>query len=280
MQHQRYVRFLALAGVLLIVAAACGGSDASNAAPARQIDLAPSKAANPQLADAPLPSAAPAKAPVKKPQVKPVPPPYVEVPGPRPVAQVPAPASTPRISAPATGTIATGSTLTLNPSSRICTNTHKAGDRFTATLASAVYGTNGLVVPSGAAAALRVIESTKKAGGKDSLLISYDVVSVKVGDDTYEVVSHVTQSTPLEGVSSQSTTDKATKIGGGAAVGAIIGQIIGKNTKGTVIGGVVGAATGAVVANNTKDWNGCLTEASVITISLDRPLTIRLAPKP
>ena len=45
--------------------------------------------------------------------------------------------------------------VTLKPAARICTNTHRPGDRFTATLASAVQGSNGVEIPAGAVAVLR-----------------------------------------------------------------------------------------------------------------------------
>ena len=284
----RFHRYTALKSALMLLAAACGGTDAaSNAASntaARQIELAPTKQAPPELNDAPLPAAAPATRPVKKaaraPEPVPIPAPRVQPPQSQPV--VPAPASAPAPAAtlaPTAGTVATGTPLTLTPSSRICTNTHHEGDRFTATLASAVQGTNGIVIPAGSGAVFRILESTRKAGGKDSLNIAYDIVSIKVGDETYEVVAHMTESTPLQYVNIQSTTDKATKIGAGAVIGAIAGRILGGNAKGTVIGGVVGGVAGAAVANNTRDYIGCISESSSIALALDRPLTVRLAAK-
>lgn len=273
-------RLASLTLALTFVGAACGGKD-EPPPPARQIDLAPAPTTPPKLADAPLPSAAPAKAPTKKAPAKQEPVPVAVTPTPAPVAPAPAPA--PFVApapVPTTGAIANGSSLTLRPSARVCTNTHKAGDLFIASLANGLNGTNGAQIPAGSTAQFRIIESTKKVGTKDSLLITYELVSVKSGDETYEVTSHVAQSTPLVGVATQSTTDKATKIGAGAAIGAIAGRILGGGNKGTVLGGVAGAAAGAAVANNTKNWNGCLTETSEIVVMLDRPLTVRLAAKP
>jgi len=277
------IRNVALASALMLFAAACAGKDdASNAAPARQLDLAPTKQAQPEFKDAPLPSAAPAKEPIKAPARKATPAAEQSAPAPRPamppLLPTPAAATEPAATAaPTSGSIATGTPFSARPASRICTNTHHEGDRFTATLTNSVQGTNGVVIPAGAAAIFRITESTKKAGGRDSLNIAYEIVSVRVGDETYEVLAHMTQSTPLQYVNIQSTTDKATKIGAGAVIGAIAGRIIGGGTKGTVIGGVVGGAAGAAVANNTRDYIGCISETSSIALALDRPLTIRLA---
>ena len=171
--------------------------------------------------------------------------------------------------------------VTLKPAARICTNTHRPGDRFTATLASAVQGSNGVEIPAGAVAVLRVVESSKATGAANEPKLAYDVISVRIGDETYEVAGHVTETPALQRVGTQSTGDKAKKIGAGAAIGAIAGQILGRNTKSTVIGGAVGAAAGAVAAASSETYEGCITENGTIAFTLDTPLTIRLAsPRP
>ena len=275
-------RFL-LAVAALAVATACGSDGSSQ--PPRQIDLAPTKTADPQLADAPLPEPEPerAKAPTTRaPETnRPTPQPPVveqhpvETPAPAPAAAVPAP--TPTLSlAPATGSIASGTSFSVKPATKICTNTHKVGDRFTATIGSAVQGTNGVEIPAGSVAILRILEST--AAQKDSSHITFDILSVRVGDQTYEVVAHVTESAPLTRVSAQSTGDKVKKVGAGAAIGAIAGRVLGGNSKSTVLGGAIGAAAGAAVAASDKRVEGCLSDDGVITLALDRPLVLRVAP--
>lgn len=270
-----------------IALAACGGASDTKA-PDRQIELAPTKVAEPQLKDQPVAKAeAPKPAPAKKEPPRPVVAPKqapptpvpepVQAPAPKaaPVEAVPAPTKPP---VPATGTVATGTSLTFKPASRVCTNTHHAGDRFTATLANAVPTTNGGEIPAGATAVLRLIEGS---GSKDSATtLAYDVVSVRVGDQTYELAGHVTQTTGMEKVNTQSTTDKATKVGAGAVIGAIAGRILGGNTRSTVIGGAVGAAAGAAVAAKSNQLAGCIGENGAITVVLDKPLTIQLASKP
>ncbi|MDA1081510.1 MAG: hypothetical protein O2973_07505 [Gemmatimonadetes bacterium] len=277
------------AAIALSVAAACGGNDASSE-PVRQIELAPSATADPQLADAPLPEAAPPKAPVRAAETKrPAPPPAlpalpalpveqrpVETPAPVPMAAVPVPepALPP---APTTGSIALGTTFTVKPAMKICTNTHKVGDRFTATLASEVVGTNGAVIPAGVNAILRIVESSSKAP-KDSALLTFDILSVRVDDQTYEVIAHVTESAPLVRTGAQSTGDKVKKVGAGAAIGAIAGRVLGGNTKSTVLGGAIGAAAGAAVAAGDTRYEGCTGDDATITLALDRPLVLRLKP--
>jgi uncharacterized membrane protein len=101
---------------------------------------------------------------------------------------------------------------------------------------------------------------------------------VRVGDDAYQLDGRVTQTSPLEKVRVQSTTDQAKKVGVGAVIGAIAGQLLGKNTKSTVIGGAVGAAAGAAVAAGTADYDGCVPTTAALVVNLDAPLRIRLLP--
>ena len=138
-------------------------------------------------------------------------------------------------------------------------------------------GTNGLQVPAGAVAVFRVTDFVARG---DTTSISYEIMNVRVGDDTYEVAGHVAQRPPLERVNTQSTTDKATKVGAGAVIGAIAGRVLGGNARSTVLGTAVGAAAGAAVAAGTGTYVGCISENATIGVVLDKPLVVRLAAKP
>jgi hypothetical protein len=260
----------------LAVLAACGGDSANNEPP-RPIELAPAKQEPPPLADAPATKAEPAKAPAAKRELPPpvekqaAAPAITPVPTPTRVAAAPAPAM------PTTGTIAAGSAFALKPATKICTNTHKTGDQFTATLAAPLKGSNGVELPEGSVATLRIVEGSRETR-TDSAHLTYDLVSIRSGDQTYEVSAHVTQSAPIERVNSQSKTDAAKKVGAGAVIGAIAGRVIGGNTKGAVIGGAVGAAAGAAVAVKDNKVEGCLAGDGTIALALDKPLVVRLIP--
>src|SRR5215208_5502485 len=56
------------------------------------------------------------------------------------------------------GTIPAGATLSLASRSKVCTNTNNVGDRFNATVTSAVTGSNGAVIPAGATATIEVTQ--------------------------------------------------------------------------------------------------------------------------
>jgi hypothetical protein len=308
MRSQYTARFTTLLTSLCLAAvAACGdkGSQQANGAPAREIQLAPSAPAQPQLNDAPAPAAADAPANAKRPAPKPAPaakpePPKPSEPAqpqvvvrsltvqdnPSAVANAPSPAAASGAgatapnapAAPAMGTVSAGTSFDVRPVARVCTNTFKPGDRFTAVLNESVAGSDGAVIPAGSSVVLKVDESTRSENSKDSLRLTFSAVSLRIGQRSYEVTGHVSQTTPLEKVRVQSTTDQAKKVGAGALIGALAGQLLGKNTRSTVLGGAVGAAAGAAVAAGTADYDGCVPTTSTLVVSLDAPLRVRLLP--
>jgi len=289
-----------LAIVSLAAVTACGdkGSQQTSGTPAREIQLAPSAPAQPQLNDTPAPASAAAPAVTKKPAPKPER--VAKAPQPSepeqpnvvvrplnaqdnataatsaaPGGMAPAPSAPPY---PAMGTLNAGISFAVRPLARVCTNTFKPGDRFTATLSESVAGSDGAVIPAGSSVVLKVDESTRSENSKDSLKLTFSAVSLRIGQQSYDVTGHVSQTTPLEKVRVQSTTDQAKKVGVGAVIGAIAGQLLGKNTKSTVIGGAVGAAAGAAVAAGTADYDGCVPTTANLVVNLDAPLRIRLLP--
>lgn len=296
----RSATFLAILAVAAVTACADKGAQQPGGAPAREIQLAPSAPAEPQLNDAPV-AAAPAPEPVKK---KPAPRPAAvanapaeraqeqvvvrplnaqdnpaaasaPVSMPAPAAAAPAPAAPP---APAMGTVSAGTAFAVHPIARVCTNTFKPGDRFTTTLTESVAGSDGAIIPAGSSVVLRVDQATRSDNGNDSLRLTFGVVSLRVGMQSYDVSGHVTQTAPLEKVRVQTTGDQAKKVGAGALIGALAGQLLGKNTRSTVMGGAVGAAAGAAVAAGTADYDGCVPANATLTVNLDAPLRIKLLP--
>lgn len=245
--------------MIVSLAVACGGKEATDEA-ARDIQLAPQDSSAP-MNDAPAAVAEPAPAPAPAP-------PVTKAPAPRPAA------ATPTKVAPRTGMIAAGTSFAVTTGTRMCTNTHKVGDTFTATIGADVMGTNGAMIPAGSVATLTVTESAISKNSKDQWKFAFDVVSVAVGSQTYAVEGDVTNVATIEAVRSQSTGQQVGKVATGAAVGAIAGQLLGKNTKSTVIGAAVGAAAGGAVAAGTSDYEGCLPANGTITIAITKALSV------
>lgn len=259
----KFIRITVAPLALIALIAACSKSDEA-AADSRQVELAPAAAGQPQLGDtSQTPAAKVATAP------KPVPAKVTPAPA-KSVAPAP-------VKEPTTGTIAAGTLMNASSATRVCTNIAKVGERVTATLADAVSGTNGVVVPAGATVTLRVSEAQRGENGKEGIRLAFEPVAVSYDGTDYDISG--TAAVPnIDVVRAQSTADQAKKVAIGAAAGAIVGQIIGKKTKPTVVGAAVGAAAGGAVAVGSADWNGCLAQGGRVAITLAGPLTVRRTP--
>ena len=173
------------------------------------------------------------------------------------------------------GTIASGTSMSLRSNERVCTNTHKVGQSFNATLASAVSGSNGAVIPAGATVKLEITNLKRSENATDKIIMEFAVQSVSFGGHTYPVSATVA-SADVDRVRNQPKDKDVQKVVGGAVVGAIAGQILGKNTKSTVIGAAAGAAAGAGVAAGTANYEGCVADGGNIAITLNSPVQIKI----
>lgn len=175
----------------------------------------------------------------------------------------------------AVGTIAAGSILNLASNSRVCTNTNRVGQRFTATVSESVTGSNGATIPAGATATIEITELKRSENANDNVVMGFRVVSVSFGGKTYPVAA-TTSYAKVEKVRNQPKDKDVQKVIGGAAVGAIIGQVLGKSTKATVIGAAAGGAAGAGAAAATANYEGCVPSGGRITVSLDSPVQVQV----
>jgi hypothetical protein len=178
-------------------------------------------------------------------------------------------------SAARVGTIPAGATLNLASGSKICTNTNKVGERFSATVTDAVVGSNGAVIPAGATANVEVTELKRSENANDNVVMGFRVVSVSFGGHTYPV-SATTSYAQVSKVKNQPKGKDVQKVVGGAAIGAIAGQILGRSTKATVIGGAVGAAAGAGAAAATANYEGCVNSGGRITATLNSSTQVNI----
>jgi hypothetical protein len=176
----------------------------------------------------------------------------------------------------AVGTIASGTSLNLRSNARVCTNTYKVGQTFTASLANAVSGSNGATIPAGANVTLEVTQLKRSENVNDKIVMEFAVKSVSFGGRTYAVNGNVA-SADVERVRNQPKDKDVQKVVGGAVLGAIAGQILGKNTKSTVVGAAAGAAAGAGAAAATANYEGCVADGASIVVNLDAPLQVRVA---
>lgn len=171
------------------------------------------------------------------------------------------------------GTIAAGSTVSLSSSTRVCTNTHKVGDRFTATVRNSVTGSNGAVIPAGATATVEITSLRRSNNVNDPIVVGVAIRSISFGGRTY-AVSGTTSSAQVDRVRSSTTRDDVKKVATGAAIGAIAGQILGRDTRATVTGAAAGAAVGAGAAVATANFEGCIPTGGAITVSLNNSVEV------
>ena len=174
----------------------------------------------------------------------------------------------------AVGTIPAGSEINLSSNSRICTNTNRVGQRFSATVTNSVEGSNGAVIPAGATATVEITELNRSENINDPIRMGFRVVSVTISGKTYPIDATTTYAS-VNRVKNQPKSKDVQKVVGGAAVGAIIGQILGKDTKSTVIGAATGAAAGTAAAATTSNYEGCVPSGGRITITLDNATTVQ-----
>jgi uncharacterized protein YcfJ len=277
--RQKSASLMIFGATALLSLAACGkdDSDALNSDSALGRDLAMAgadTAAQPRLQDVPTtpPPSTPSAAPTTTTR-RPSTPARTTPPRTNPAVT---PAPTPAPAGPTSGTIAAGTALRFAANNKVCSNTNAVGDKFTATLASSVEGTNGISIPEGATGTFEVTEAKTAKNANDKTSMSVKLLSITFNGRTYPVDATVTTASTTR-VRSATTGDDAKKVIGGAVIGAIAGQVIGKDTKGTVIGAAAGAAAGTAAAAATGNYDTCLNSGAAIAVRLDESATIRVA---
>jgi len=172
------------------------------------------------------------------------------------------------------GTIATGSEISLYSGQRVCTNSYQVGDKFTASVAESVQGSNGVAIPAGATAVIEITALKRSENANDNIQLEFAVRSIAFNGKTYPVSSTVT-SAQVEKVRNGDASNDGKKVATGAVIGAIAGQIFGHHTKSTVIGAATGAAAGAIVAGATGKYDGCVPNGGRISLKLNQPMTVQ-----
>lgn len=145
----------------------------------------------------------------------------------------------------ATTSIPPGTPITVRINENLSSESAKAGDTLTGTLAQPLVVNGNTVFPRGAAVAGRVISAKKSGRLSDPGVLELMLVSIGDGSQSASVSS---QPFVIKGASH--TKSNVAKIGGGTAAGAVIGGIVGGG-KGAAIGAGVGAGAGTATAAAT-----------------------------
>ena len=160
---------------------------------------------------------------------------------------------------PVSFTVPAGTRLDLTLSGELSSRKNKAGDTFTAKLATHIRDASGKVVIETGSTVSGTIAEVKPAPNRRT------PGTLTLALSTIETDGKIL---PIRATIDSVQTEYAAKVGAGAAAGAVVGQILSKNTKGTVIGAVVGGIAGAGVAAETKDLDIVLPDGSRILATI------------
>ena len=173
------------------------------------------------------------------------------------------------------GTIAAGTNIALTADQRICTDSNKVGDTFTATVANPVVGSNGAVIPAGSSVSGHVVAlgASKAVGQTVTFSLAFD--NLTVNGTGYPLDAALAGTPQLAQHRTTGAGTDAAKVGGGAVVGALIGGLVSHKVTGAVIGGAAGAAAGGGVAVATGKFDACLPQGGKLNIQLNSDRQIR-----
>jgi len=173
------------------------------------------------------------------------------------------------------GTIAAGTNISLTADQRICTDSNKVGDTFTATVTNPVVGSNGAVIPAGSSVSGHVtaLGASKAVGQTVTFSLAFD--NLTVNGTGYPLDAALAGTPQLAQHRTTGAGTDAAKVGGGAVVGALIGGLVSHKVTGAVIGGAAGAAAGGGVAVATGKFDACLPQGGKLNIQLNSDRQIR-----
>lgn len=177
---------------------------------------------------------------------------------------------------PATAaTLPEGTTLQARLDDSLGTEVSREGDRFTATVTTAVTADNGAtVVPVGAKlhGSVTGLDDSDRVGDNAYIRLDFDRININGRDYAFdaEVVQTAVQT---QGDSRNETLQKA---GIGAAAGAVLGAVVGDaDLKDIVLGAAIGAAAGTVISLGSGDVEAVLPAGSEITVRSTEMVSLR-----
>lgn len=167
-----------------------------------------------------------------------------------------------------------GTQLTVRLIDPIDSEKNQTGDTFHATLNTPITQNGEQAVPAGVQVTGHLVEvkSAGKFAGQSDVVLQLD--SLTSGSNTYNI-----QTDQYRKQGSSRGKNTAEKVGGGAVVGSIIGALAGGG-KGAAIGAAAGAGVGGGVQAATKSQQIKLPSETVLTFTLQAPVTVVQAPQP
>ncbi len=167
-----------------------------------------------------------------------------------------------------------GTQLTIRLIDPIDSEKNQTGDTFHATLNAPLSSDGEEAVPAGVELTGHLVDvkSAGKFAGQSQVVLQLD--SLTSGGKTYSI-----QTDQYRKQASSRGKNTAEKVGGGAILGGILGGVLGGG-KGAAIGAAAGAGAGGGVQAATKSQQIKLPSETVLTFTLQAPVTVVQAPKP
>ncbi len=166
-------------------------------------------------------------------------------------------------------TLAEGTVLRIRTTSELTTDSHQAGESFTATLEEPLVEGNWVIAPQGSTVEGWVVEADEGGRVQGVARLSIQLAQLHTADG--QVIEITTNPFTVEAETTKK--DDATKIGIGAGLGTIIGAIAG-GKKGAAIGAATGAGAGTGVVLATRGDAAVIGSESVLDFELQSPVTI------
>ncbi len=171
---------------------------------------------------------------------------------------------------------ATGQTLTIPAGTRLLvrmidgvdSKRNRIGDRFRASLETALTVNGTIVAPKGTDVYGRLTESKSAGRVRGRAELGLELTDIVIGERSYPLMTG-------EYGEWGGSAGTGKKVGGGAALGAVIGAIAGGGG-GALKGAAIGGAAGTGVAVATKGQQVRVPSETVLEFTLQQPLTVQV----
>jgi len=167
-------------------------------------------------------------------------------------------------------TVPSGTVISVRMIDSVDSQRNRPGEEFAASLEAPVVVGDKVVIPQGADARVRLVESRSAGHMTGSSELQLELIALNVNGNSYNVT---TGYYVLQGASRGKRT--AETVGGGAGLGALIGAIAGKG-KGAAIGAAIGAGAGTATQAATKGQQVKVASETKIDFTLKAPLTVTM----
>ncbi len=177
-----------------------------------------------------------------------------------------------------------GTFMTATVQSPLSSEYARPGDRFNATLGSAITAGGAIVIPAGSQLEGQVVSAkrARRSGRNGSLDIRFTTALLPNGQRIPISARIQTQDGTgiIKGGSTKGTLGKAAlRTGGGAAAGAALGTAMGavsggKVGRGAIYGTAIGGGLGAIYAGAKKGKQAVIPAGQPLNIVLDTPVTV------